>query len=108
MTDQSTIMTYSRTVEMLQSEYSDLHKDMYGFRPRGGTDKQWGSLVWLRNQLDNMNTEFEQRKETFAGREGLRNDGWHIEETDPQLIKHAGWLKKERDRAYERYIGECV
>jgi hypothetical protein len=43
-------------------------------------------------------------KESFAGREELRTNGWVIEETDPELIKQAKWLADERKREYEAWV----
>lgn len=39
-------------VEQLQCIYSDVHKDVYGFRPRHATTEQWNSVKWLQEQLD--------------------------------------------------------
>ena len=40
------------TVEKLQCEYSDYHKDVYGFRPE--VTSMWESEEWLQTQLDNL------------------------------------------------------
>lgn len=34
-------------LEKAQSTYSDYHKSVYGFRPRGMSDAQWNSVEWL-------------------------------------------------------------
>ena len=39
-------------VEQLQCVYSDVHKDVYGFRPRHASAEQWNSVKWLQEQLD--------------------------------------------------------
>ena len=49
-------MTY-RTWEQLseteqyQSIFSDIHKDVYGYRPRWQSTEQWNSLEWLKEQV---------------------------------------------------------
>jgi hypothetical protein len=45
-------------------------------------------------------------KQSFAGREELRINGWHIEETNPGLAKRAKWLADERAREMNRYYDE--
>ena len=37
-------------------------------------------------------------KETFAGREELRANGWVIDETEEELALQAQWLADERSR----------
>ena len=39
-------------VESLQSLYSDLHKDVFGFRPRYHSGKEWYSARFLNKQID--------------------------------------------------------
>ncbi len=39
-------------VEQLQCIYSEVHKDVYGFRPRHATTEQWNSVKWLQEELD--------------------------------------------------------
>jgi hypothetical protein len=45
-------------------------------------------------------------KSTFAGREELRENGWVVEETDPELAKRAKWLADERQREYASWVTE--
>ena len=85
-------------VEELQGYYSDFHKDFYGFRPRGGTAEQWMSKEFLVAQINMIHNQMDMLKETFAGREQLREQGWVIEETDLELAQNAQWLAQERER----------
>ena len=85
-------------VEELQGYYSDFHKDFYGHRPRGGTAEQWSSKEFLVAQINMIHNQMDMLKETFAGREALREQGWVIEETDPELAQNAQWLAQERER----------
>lgn len=90
-------------VEEAQSHYSDFHKERYGFRPRTMSTENWNSLEWLNGRIKDMHDSMERMKETFAGRESLREEGWHVEETDPVLLQQAVWLKQERDRAQNEH-----
>lgn len=94
------------SVEELQGYFSDFHKSFHGFRPRFATEKQWCDRNWLEGQINLIHDTMDKMKETFAGREALREQGWVVEETDPELAKRAVWLKQERDRAYEEWIAE--
>ena len=85
-------------VEELQGYYSDFHKDFYGFRPRGETAEQWSSKEFLVTQINSIHNQMDMLKETFAGREQLREQGWIIEETEPELAQNARWLAEERER----------
>jgi hypothetical protein len=38
-------------VEQQQECYSEMHKSLYGFRPRHATAEQWASLEWLDAQI---------------------------------------------------------
>jgi len=93
-------------VEQLQSTYSDYYKDVHGFRPRGADSEQWNSEEWLTEQIASLDRYIKRMKETFAGREDLREQGWSIPETDPELAKHSRWLQEERDRRYKEMYGE--
>ena len=74
---------------------SDFHKDVHGFRPRGeGLFESRERLIAL---LESLDAHMDSMKETFAGRESLRADGWIVDETEPELIQQAKWLKEERD-----------
>lgn len=92
------------SVEELQGYFSDFHKDFNGFRPRFGTPEQWSDRNWLEAQINSIHDTMDKMRETFAGREELREQGWVIEETDPELAKRAAWLKQERDREYEAWV----
>ena len=85
-------------LQELQSYWSDFHKDYYGSRPRGYTYAQVQDPVWLQEQIDKISSSMAFVKETFSGREMLREQGWIIEETDSVYIQQAKWLKEERDR----------
>ena len=47
----------------------------------------------IQDRIDKM-------KETFAGREELRERGWVIDEVEPELIEQAKWLEEERQLKY--------
>lgn len=49
--------------EQLQSEYSDLYKDVNGFRPRFTPRECLDSVEWLKNELDRL---YEELKEVMA------------------------------------------
>lgn len=75
---------------------SDYHKEIHGFRPRGeGLYASREALVDLAESLDRYMAA---RRETFAGRETMRAEGWLVLETDPELIQQSIWLAEERDR----------
>ena len=93
-------------VEQLQSIYSDFHKDVHGFRPRFASDEEWVSEVWLQEQIDGLHAYIDSRKATFAGREQLREEGWSVPETEPELIQKARWLQEERDRQHKEEFGD--
>jgi hypothetical protein len=99
-------MSYAKlSVEELQGYYSDFHKDYYGFRPRGfGTPEQWNDREWLIAQIEQIHNAIDSMKATFEGREELREQGWVVEETDPELAKQAKWLADERKREYEAWV----
>ena len=89
----------SLSVEELQGYYSDFHKDFYGFRPRGiGTPEQWRDRAWLEENITAIHNVMDDMKETFAGREELRANGWAVEETDPEEAREAQFLADERAR----------
>ena len=95
------------TVDELQGIFSDFHKDFYGFRPRGfGTEQDWNNRDWLIAQIDRIHDAFEAMKTTFAGREELRQNGWLVEETDPELAKQAKWLADERKREMDEWAAQ--
>lgn len=79
----------------LASLYSDFHKDVYGFRPRFSSEV---TVEGLRAAIDALHASQQRRTETFAGREQMREDGWWVLETDPELQQQSVWLAEERDR----------
>jgi len=101
-------MSDTRTeVEKLQDEFSDFHKDFYGFRPRYATESEWNSAAWLKAEIQAIVDTMKEMEKTFAGREELRANFWVIAaETDPELIKQAKWLEDERKREQEVYEKE--
>jgi len=90
-------------VEELQSLYSDFHKEVYGFRPHSMSEANWNSEVWLDGVIADLHNGLESRKDSFAGRETMREEGWHVPETEPELIQRAEWLKQERDREHAEW-----
>jgi hypothetical protein len=94
------------SVEELQGYYSDFHKDLNGFRPRGATEEQWNSKQFLVTQINSLHDQMDQLKETFEGREQLREQGWIIEETDVELAQQASWLAQEREREQAEAMAE--
>lgn len=86
------------SVEELQGYYSDFHKDFYGHRPRGyATAEQWNDKEYLVEQINTIHDQLDRLKKDFVGREFLREQGWIIEETDPELAQQARWLAQERE-----------
>jgi hypothetical protein len=45
-------------------------------------------------------------KSTFEGREELREQGWVVEESDPELAKRAQWLADERKREQDEFAAK--
>jgi hypothetical protein len=94
------------SVEELQGYYSDFHKDLNGFRPRGATEEQWSSKQYLVTQINLLHDQMDQLKLTFDGREQLREQGWIIEENDVELAQQAVWLTQEREREQAEAMAE--
>jgi hypothetical protein len=94
------------SVEELQGYYSDFHKDFYGSRPRGASVEQWDNKEFLVSQINSIHNQMDQLKETFEGREQLREQGWIIEEPDAELAQHAEWLAQEREREQAEKMAE--
>ena len=69
-------------VDELQSYLSDFHKDFYGYRPRYATPEQWTNRDWLIERIDVIHSVMDDMKKTPAGRNQLRLDGWHIDESE--------------------------
>jgi hypothetical protein len=94
------------SVEELQGYYSDFHKDLNGFRPRGASEEQWNSKQFLVTQINLLHDQMDQLKQTFEGREQLREQGWIVEEPDTELAQHAEWLAQEREREQAEIMAE--
>jgi len=94
------------SVEELQGYYSDFHKDLNGFRPRGATEEQCNSKQFLVTQINSLHDQMDLLKQTFEGREQLREQGWIIEETDVELAQQASWLAQEREREQAEAMAE--
>ena len=94
------------SVEELQGYYSDFHKDFYGFRPSGADVDRWMSKQYLVTQINLLHDQMEQLKETFKGREHLREQGWIIEEPTAELAQHSEWLAQEREREQAEKMAE--
>ena len=58
---------------------------------------------WLIAQIEQIHGAMDAMKTTFAGREELRQQGWVVEETDPELAKQAKWLADERKREMDEW-----
>ena len=86
----------SMTMEELGSYVSDYHKDVHGFRPRG--DGLYANRDALIAILEGLDAYMASRRSTFAGREAMRAEGWHVLETEPELIQQSIWIAEERDR----------
>ena len=96
----------------LGSYFSDFHKDLYGFRPRHMAlcacdyktrDDLIQALADVREEIQSLKTHLKEQQATFDGRERLREDGWYIEETEPELIEKARLLaeKRKEDDQYD-------
>ena len=94
-------MNERRELACLQSEFSDFFKSFYGYRPRHLTSIQFNDAEFLKEQIQNIHDQIEHMKATFGGREELREQGWHVEETDPEMKQWAAWLESERSRYYD-------
>ena len=101
-------MSYAQyNVEELQGYFSDFHKDFYGFRPRGfGTPADWNNRDWLIAQIEQIHGAIDSMKLTFEGREELRENGWSVDESDPELAKRAKWLADERQREMNEWAAK--
>lgn len=93
-------------VEKLQDTFSDFYKDVHGFRPRFPTSEQWNSAEWLQQQIDSLHAGLEQQKGTFAGREQLRDEGWHVPEDCPMCAAYAFYLEGIRETERKELYGE--
>jgi hypothetical protein len=94
------------SVEELQGYYSDFYKDLNGFRPRFASDTEWNTKQYLVTQINLLHDQMDQLKETFNGREQLREQGWIIEEPNPDLAQQALWLAQEREREQAEAMAE--
>jgi hypothetical protein len=90
------VMNYEKmSTDELGGLFSDYYKDTHGSRPRFVDFNDREELI---RQLDLLNNYHDKMQETFEGREQLREDGWLVQETDPELQKMAYFLAKERDK----------
>lgn len=48
-------------LESLQGLYSDMHKDVYGFRPRFHSSKEWYSVKFLNRQIDALEQQIQEQ-----------------------------------------------
>jgi hypothetical protein len=96
-------MQNAKLIELqdLQETFSHRHIEFYGFRPRYASASNWNDTSWLKAQIQYIEDQINGMKDTFAGREELREQGRAIPENDPALAKWATWLKVERDRYLE-------
>lgn len=89
-------MTTNRFEEYSDDElagyYSDLHKDVYNFRPMISNKDREGII----NGILSIEKHMEKMRSTFAGREELRDEGWDIPETDPKYIEQAKASQQKR------------
>lgn len=85
---------------------SDYHKDVHGFRPRG--EGLYANREALIDILEGLDAYMASRRSTFAGREALRADGWHVLETDPELIQRSIWIAEERDAVHREATVEAT
>lgn len=53
-------------VEQLQSIFSDIHKDAYGFRPRWMSTDQRTDATWLKSEIDSCEQELKRVMEREA------------------------------------------
>jgi len=106
----------SREFNDLAAFYSDYHKDLHGYRPRDmalcACDyPDHASLVeamsHLQRRVDGLGDYMKAMESTFKGREQLREDGWYIEETDPQYIAAAAESEARRKAERARMEYEC-
>lgn len=77
------------SVEELQGYFSDFHKDFFGFRPRYATPEQWRSREYLEAGINAIHNTMDKMKETYAGRQELRAQGWVVEESDFDVLEQA-------------------
>jgi hypothetical protein len=89
------------TIDELQSYLSDFHKDFFGFRPRYATPEQWRSREYLEASINAIHNTMDKMKETRAGRDELRANGWVVEESDFDVLEQA----EESANADAEYYG---
>lgn len=84
-------------LQEIASQYSDMYKDVYGFRPRHAIDS-WSEADYTK-AIQELTAGLERRASTFEGREALREEGWWYNETDPELQRKAIAAAEARDAA---------
>lgn len=109
MTDFDSIYSdkYKMSYNDLTDYLSDFHKAVFGYRLRCYGDP----LDVVEAHLDSVYAYMDRMKETFEGRQELRDDGWVIEEEDPELQAKADEAQRlrdlwnaERDRQYDEEL----
>lgn len=89
------------TLQELQDNVCEYHKDLMGFRLRV-EDALWNDEAWLRQKMASLDAAFASRSSTFEGREELREEGWMLEdETDPHLKMLSDANKEARNARYK-------
>jgi hypothetical protein len=91
------------TTDEIGGIFSDWYKDTHGFRPRHVSYSDREGLI---NGCNELAAYHDKMQQTFEGREELRENGWIIQETDPQLKKQAYWLATERDNWKRKEYGD--
>lgn len=76
-------------LESLQSLYSDMYKEAYGFRPRGVIDAYWNNVQWLNDSIKELD-EYMQT-ETYK-EEQRRQQEW----LDEQEARYNFDMEQER------------
>ena len=90
------VMKYNdMSTDELGGLFSDYYKDTHGSRPRFVDFSDRAEVIRQLELLDNYHAKMH---ETFESREQLREEGWIIQESDPELQKMAYFLAKERDQ----------
>lgn len=48
-------------LESLQNIFSDIHKDVYGYRPRSCSEAQWSSEEWLESEIKYLDIQLKEQ-----------------------------------------------
>lgn len=87
-------MTDYTNLDMLQSEYSDFYKEVYGFRPRHISEEHWNSEEWLENAIGKLAEEAKNEAERQNARYSSAINA--LEDNIVSLIKNGA---NDRDTA---------